>query len=85
MANKVMFTETTSAQLDQLPIVNGRLTFTTDTQWLYRDINNARVLISGSPPITAIAQGNTLSIDCANRYITITVDNNNSRLNFSTK
>lgn len=42
----VQFIDTTSAKLDSLSIVEGRFTFTTDTNLLYLDYGGIRVLIS---------------------------------------
>lgn len=43
---KLVLTETVSTQLDDMPFLDGRLTWTSDTKCLYRDTDTERVLIS---------------------------------------
>lgn len=79
---KLVFTETVSAQLQALPIQDGRLTFTKDTRCLYRDTASERVLVSGNP-ITFIVSENTLAISCTNKYVKAEVIDDDTGLSFT--
>ncbi len=47
MEPNVKFLQTDSSKINDAPIIEGQLVFTTDTHRLYRDINGQRVTISG--------------------------------------
>lgn len=59
----VKFIETTSANLSNLPVVNGQIIFVTDTELMYRDTASKRTLVSGSGTEVAMSVSNhTLNI-----------------------
>lgn len=47
MSVQVQFIQTTAAKLSSLPIVEGRFTFVTDAELLYRDTATKHVCVSG--------------------------------------
>lgn len=59
----VKFIETTSANLSNLPVVDGQIIFVTDTELMYRDTASKRTSVSGSKTEVAMSVSNhTLNI-----------------------
>ena len=57
----VKFIETTSANLSNLPVVNGQIIFVTDTELMYRDTASKRTLVSGTEVAMSVSN-HTLNI-----------------------
>lgn len=62
MNPKVSFLQIESSKLENAPIVEGQIVFTTDTNKLYRDINGQRINVSGTKTVISSQEPTNLSV-----------------------